>query len=153
MHVLLIEIHLAGPKLQMQIWHFGWNEKHFPLWIIQLNLFFFFFCLLLLLREDVDTSDAPISQRCEAAAEVQLLNLEDLFIISVLIERIVAGELQVYWWLPHFILEESVAAVFTGSTAPERFIEPSRCPCFAAFCFFPAVTTQNARGAICSRTW
>lgn len=150
MHVLLIEIHLAGPKLQMQIWHFGWNEKHFPLWIIQLNLFFFsfFFFRKTLTRPNA----ARISQRCEAAAEVQLLNLEDLFIISVLIERIVAGKLQVYWWLPHFIRRRGGCGVYWLHVAGALHrTEPL--PLFCCFLLFPAVTTQNARGAICSRTW
>lgn len=79
----------------------------------------------------------------EATAEAQLLNLEDLFIISVLIKQRRSGHADISWRESCRCIDgccipfgEAAAAVFTGSTLLEHLIELSRHPCYAAMRFF-----------------
>lgn len=82
------------------------------------------------------------SVNLKATAEVQLLNLEDLFIISVLIERRRSGYADISWQESCRCIDGccipfggEVAVVFTGSTLLEHLIERSRRPCFVALRF------------------
>lgn len=108
-------------------------------------LFSFFFC------NDVRRLTLCTSVGREGTVEVQLLNLEDLFIIAVIIARMHSSHADISW-------RESCRRIdgccipFGGEAAEGVYwlhiagalnrTEPS--PLFCCFALFPAVTSQNA---------